>query len=340
MRVSSTERKLFCLLRAFFILAVLLLSPRAVHAQACQVTCNQAGGCINKPTGFPIYPPWANALSYAIDNGYANRWHCLSDYYSLDFSLPNGTDVYALASGRVMSTGSGTVGYGNFVMVDHQNGYQSLYAHLQSRPALFNGQFVDSQTVIGKSGNSGTDTYHLHVTLYQGAHSQGDASAKAVVPAAMDSCYKNGIAGSTCDNFSIGNTLTRSGSCGNRCTQCMLTVRNDLLPVFSTFGWSTACSVRDAIVNTWCGATMDFTACDAIAGSQCKEVCTDGGCGNQCTQCINQLRPDIIAYYATIPWDTSCGNRNNVISNWCGIAPGECRALRRNECASVCPYAP
>jgi murein DD-endopeptidase MepM/ murein hydrolase activator NlpD len=64
--------------------------------------------------------------------------HCASDYYSLDFQLPLGTDVYPVSPGRVMMTGtqSGNPSYGHYIMIDHQNGYQSLYAHLQSRHGL------------------------------------------------------------------------------------------------------------------------------------------------------------------------------------------------------------
>lgn len=54
-------------------------------------------------------------------------------------------------------------GWGNYVLVRHDNGYYSRYAHLQSGLPVHEGQVVDENTVIGIIGNTGRSTgRHLH----------------------------------------------------------------------------------------------------------------------------------------------------------------------------------
>jgi murein DD-endopeptidase MepM/ murein hydrolase activator NlpD len=53
-------------------------------------------------------------------------------------------------------------GYGNYVVIDHPNGTQTLYAHL-SKNAVWQGQSVVAGQVIGNVGNTGRSTgAHLH----------------------------------------------------------------------------------------------------------------------------------------------------------------------------------
>ena len=52
--------------------------------------------------------------------------------------------------------------YGNYVVVQHQNGVQTLYAHMNSR-AVKEGDVVSQGQVIGYVGTTGSSTgYHLH----------------------------------------------------------------------------------------------------------------------------------------------------------------------------------
>jgi len=56
-------------------------------------------------------------------------------------------------------------GYGNMIMIDHGNGYQSLYAHLSS-VGVSCGQSVLQGQYIGSAGNSGFSTGpHLHLEI-------------------------------------------------------------------------------------------------------------------------------------------------------------------------------
>jgi murein DD-endopeptidase MepM/ murein hydrolase activator NlpD len=69
----------------------------------------------------------------------------------------------------VVFAGWATGGYGNMVMIDHGNGYQTLYAHL-SQVSTQCGRSVAQGALIGYSGSTGNSTGpHLHFEVrYQG----------------------------------------------------------------------------------------------------------------------------------------------------------------------------
>ena len=57
--------------------------------------------------------------------------------------------------------------FGNYVIINHGNGYQSLYGHM-SKILAKKGQSVDSNTKIGLVGSTGYSTGpHLHFTVYK-----------------------------------------------------------------------------------------------------------------------------------------------------------------------------
>lgn len=112
--------------------------------------------------------------------------HVLSgnDYWSghlgIDIAAGEGAPVYATDSGVVVFAGGAFGGYGNMVMIDHGNGYQSLYAHLSS-VAISCGRSVGQGGIIGYAGSTGNSTgAHLHFEVrYQG----GFVSPWYVLPA-------------------------------------------------------------------------------------------------------------------------------------------------------------
>lgn len=57
-------------------------------------------------------------------------------------------------------------------------------------------------------------------------------------------------------------------------------------------------------------------------------------CGTALTQCILNARSDILPFYQSNGWNTACWNRDAIVSNWCGIDPGGCNALRNGTCAA------
>ncbi|MEN2983351.1 MAG: peptidoglycan DD-metalloendopeptidase family protein [Thermus sp.] len=84
----------------------------------------------------------------------------------LDFSAPYGTPVYATGSGVVAR--AGWMGpYGLAVLLDHAEGYQSLYGHL-SRLLVRPGERVEKGQVLGHVGSTGRSTGpHLHYSVYR-----------------------------------------------------------------------------------------------------------------------------------------------------------------------------
>jgi len=86
----------------------------------------------------------------------------------IDFAGKIGTELYAVAPGRVISAGERS-GYGTTVEVDHGLGFTTLYAHL-SKVMVSRGDWVRPGTVIGLGGSSGRSTGpHLHYEIrYKG----------------------------------------------------------------------------------------------------------------------------------------------------------------------------
>jgi len=83
-------------------------------------------------------------------------------HMAIDIAAPKGTPIYASDSGFVIQAGYTTVGYGNMVVVDHGNGYQTLYAHM-NKIYVEVGQSVAKGELVGECGATGRATgYHLH----------------------------------------------------------------------------------------------------------------------------------------------------------------------------------
>lgn len=83
----------------------------------------------------------------------------------VDIGVPVGTTVYASMSGVVSLIRGGdgwNGGYGNYIVIKHNNGVQTLYAHL-SGISVNKGETIEKGDVIGHSGNTGRSTGpHLH----------------------------------------------------------------------------------------------------------------------------------------------------------------------------------
>lgn len=79
----------------------------------------------------------------------------------VDIGAPMGTPVKAAADGVVVQAGYNG-GYGRCVLIDHSNGYQTLYGHLSKIDAI-EGQEIRQGETLGLVGNSGHTTgTHLH----------------------------------------------------------------------------------------------------------------------------------------------------------------------------------
>ena len=88
----------------------------------------------------------------------------LHGYNGVDIGAPEGTAVYAAAAGEVIISKSGAWngGYGNYIVIKHSNGVETLYAHLSSN-AVSVGTWVNQGDLIGGVGSTGKSTgQHLH----------------------------------------------------------------------------------------------------------------------------------------------------------------------------------
>ncbi len=84
----------------------------------------------------------------------------------IDMATSSGRAVYAALDGKVIQTGY-DVTFGNFVVVAHHSGYQTMYAHL-SAIYVKRGSRVTQASKIGAVGNTGQSTGpHLHFTVYK-----------------------------------------------------------------------------------------------------------------------------------------------------------------------------
>lgn len=87
-------------------------------------------------------------------------------HHGVDISVPEGTPVHPTQVGTVIFAGP-YKGYGNLVVVDHGNGYETIYGHNSSVLAK-PGDRVDQQSVIALSGNTGRSTGpHVHYEVRQ-----------------------------------------------------------------------------------------------------------------------------------------------------------------------------
>ena len=115
-----------------------------------------------------------------ITSPFGMRLHPISGTYKMhngiDIAGPSGTNIIASSNGQVTYVNKGCVagnmscggGYGNYIIITHGNGDQTLYAHLLS-VSVNNGDTVQQGQVIGKMGTTGSSTgNHLHYEVIVG----------------------------------------------------------------------------------------------------------------------------------------------------------------------------
>lgn len=109
------------------------------------------------------------------------RWHPILHKYrahlGIDFAAPIGTPVHAAGNGRVIFAGR-KGGYGNCIIINHIDGYKTLYAHLRKfARGIRRGKYVKKGKTIGYVGSTGLSTGpHLHFGLYKNNHAINPAN--------------------------------------------------------------------------------------------------------------------------------------------------------------------
>ncbi|MCQ2427648.1 MAG: peptidoglycan DD-metalloendopeptidase family protein [Clostridia bacterium] len=117
-----------------------------------------------KNQGF-LWPLPASCLT--VSSSFGNRmhpvYHKMQFHYGVDLPAPKGTAVYASKDGKVVAA-KYHVSYGNYILIDHLDGTQTLYSHLDTGSMLVSANDVvkRGQRIAGV-GTTGVSTgYHLH----------------------------------------------------------------------------------------------------------------------------------------------------------------------------------
>lgn len=101
---------------------------------------------------------------------YGYRYHPISGTYTfhsgVDLAAAGGTPIYASKSGTVTTAAYAKYSWGNYVVINHGDGYSTLYAHMRYY-AVSVGEYVNQGDVIGYVGTTGNSTgNHLHFNVY------------------------------------------------------------------------------------------------------------------------------------------------------------------------------
>ena len=119
-----------------------------------------------------VLPLGAPVKEARVTSGYGVRQDPFTKtpkkHKGIDFAGKIGTELSAVAPGRVISVGERS-GYGLTVEIDHGLGFSTLYAHL-SKALVSRGDWVRPGSVVGLGGSSGRSTgAHLHYEIkYKG----------------------------------------------------------------------------------------------------------------------------------------------------------------------------
>lgn len=124
---------------------------------------NQHGEKLNN---IPSIQPVINHNLTLLTAAYGTLMHpfyrTLHDHQGVDYTIPEGSPVFATADGYVKEIKGKNSTSGITVIIDHRNGYVTSYSHLQS-VKVKRGQKVERDHIIAYSGNTGLSlSPHLH----------------------------------------------------------------------------------------------------------------------------------------------------------------------------------
>ena len=131
--------------------------------------CESVPECVRDYGG--SFPSWAQTgtgkFRWPTKGRITQRtWHC---HHAVDIANSEGTKIYAADTGYVVVAGWLGGGYGKTVVINHGNGFQTLYAHLSVIRVQANKK-VDRGDLIGRMGNTGHSTgSHLHFEIREGS---------------------------------------------------------------------------------------------------------------------------------------------------------------------------
>jgi lipoprotein NlpD len=123
----------------------------------------------------PSAPAASKASGSAATNKAITRWRWPSSgrvtraysstvHKGIDIDGKRGDAISAVAAGKVVYAGTGIVGYGELLIVKHNEVYLSAYGH-NDRLLVSEGDRVKAGQKIAEKGSSGTDTVKLHFEI-------------------------------------------------------------------------------------------------------------------------------------------------------------------------------
>ncbi|WP_270971077.1 M23 family metallopeptidase [Campylobacter upsaliensis] len=129
------------------------------------LTNDQQQGILNQiPNGWPI-------TNKGVTGKFGWREHPIlkrKEFHpGIDLAASIGTPIYAPASGVVEFSGYSNNGYGYNVILLHNFGFKSVFAHMMRKDVVKAGDFVNKGDLIGYTGNTGLSTGpHLHYEVH------------------------------------------------------------------------------------------------------------------------------------------------------------------------------
>lgn len=111
-------------------------------------------------------PEITGSFMWPVNGGYvSDPFKSNRNHKGLDIAASAGTAIYASDGGTVIDSGWNDGGYGNFVKIDHGNGYVTMYAHA-SEVYVSAGESVSAGDVIAAVGSTGDSTgNHCHFEI-------------------------------------------------------------------------------------------------------------------------------------------------------------------------------
>ncbi|MFI3307301.1 MAG: M23 family metallopeptidase [Mycoplasmatota bacterium] len=116
---------------------------------------------------------WPTNQGYTITSGYGYRSDPFTGerefHAAIDIATGYGSPIYAANNGVIYKSAY-HYSYGNYIIINHNNGYYTLYAHMSTVYTKTVGEIVEAGTVVGLMGMTGSATGpHLHFEVWYGA---------------------------------------------------------------------------------------------------------------------------------------------------------------------------
>jgi murein DD-endopeptidase MepM/ murein hydrolase activator NlpD len=133
-----------------------------------------------------------------LSSSFGSRKHPVLGYTKMhkgtDFAAPRGTPIYAAGNGVIERIGPWST-FGNYIKIQHANGYETAYAHMNGfARGLRKGSHVRQGQVIGYVGTTGRSTGpHLHYEVYINGQAKNAMALKLPTGRKLDGAQLEGF---------------------------------------------------------------------------------------------------------------------------------------------------